>query len=116
MVDDDFVKANKLYLCTEKGALLHAKSLNTDRAWEVYDYLVDFYFWAKENTEPDVRRKDSTSKKTELAMKPQELSVEDVKQMGMNRRIIIKESDTILSSVKRWENGFIKYRKGVPFI
>lgn len=34
-------------------------------------------------------------------MKPQELSVEDVKQMGMNRRIIIKESDTILSSVKR---------------
>lgn len=93
--------ARVLYLWTEKGALLHAKSLNTDRAWEVYDYLVDFYFRAKENTEPVVRRKDSTSKKTELAMKPQELSVEDVKQMGMNRRIIIKESDTILSSVKR---------------
>lgn len=37
-----------LYLWTEKGALLHAKSLNTDRAWEVYDYLVDFYFRAKE--------------------------------------------------------------------
>ena len=33
-----------LYLWTEKGALLHAKSLNTDKAWEVYDYLVDFYF------------------------------------------------------------------------
>ena len=32
---------NKLYLWTEKGALLHAKSLNTDKAWEVYDYLVD---------------------------------------------------------------------------
>ena len=30
-----------LYLWTEKGALLHAKSLNTDKAWEVYDYLVD---------------------------------------------------------------------------
>lgn len=37
-----------LYLWTEKGALLHAKSLNTDKAWEVYDYLVDFYFRAKE--------------------------------------------------------------------
>lgn len=35
---------NKLYLWTEKGAFLHAKSLNTDRAWEVYDYLVDSYF------------------------------------------------------------------------
>lgn len=40
--------ANKLYLWTEKGALLHAKSLNTDKAWEVYDYLVDHYFRAKE--------------------------------------------------------------------
>lgn len=37
-----------LYLWTEKGALLHAKSLNTDKAWKAYDYLVDFYFRAKE--------------------------------------------------------------------
>lgn len=35
---------NRLYLWTEKGAFLHAKSLGTDRAWEVYDYLVDSYF------------------------------------------------------------------------
>lgn len=41
-------KISKLYLWTEKGALLHAKSLNTDKAWEVYDYLVDFYFRVKE--------------------------------------------------------------------
>ena len=34
----------KLYLWTEKGAFLHAKSLNTDKAWEVYDHLVDTYF------------------------------------------------------------------------
>lgn len=34
--------AKSLYLWTEKGALLHAKSLNTDKAWEVYEYLVDF--------------------------------------------------------------------------
>lgn len=39
--------AKVLYLWTEKGALLHAKSLNTDKAWEVYDHLVDFYFRAK---------------------------------------------------------------------
>ena len=37
---------NKLYLWTERGALLHAKSLNTDRAWEVYDRLVETYFRA----------------------------------------------------------------------
>jgi len=34
----------KIYLWTESGALLHAKSLNTNKAWEVYMYLVDFYF------------------------------------------------------------------------
>lgn len=40
--------AKSLYLWTEKGALLHAKSLNTDKAWEVYDMLVDTYFRAKQ--------------------------------------------------------------------
>ena len=45
----DLVKKNapSLYLWTEKGALLHAKSLNTDKAWEVYDFLVDSYFRPK---------------------------------------------------------------------
>ena len=43
-----FKYAKSLYLWTEKGALLHAKSLNTDKAWEVYDYLVDYYFRAEE--------------------------------------------------------------------
>ncbi|WP_369354220.1 ORF6C domain-containing protein [Lysinibacillus capsici] len=40
------VKKNtsSLYLWTEKGAWLHAKSLNTDRAWEAYELLVDEYY------------------------------------------------------------------------
>lgn len=41
---DESSRINKLYLWTEKGAFLHAKSLNTDKAWEVYDRLVDEYF------------------------------------------------------------------------
>ncbi|MCM1226149.1 MAG: phage antirepressor KilAC domain-containing protein [Clostridium sp.] len=40
-------KIRILYLWTEKGALLHAKSLNTDKAWEVYDFLVENYFNGK---------------------------------------------------------------------
>jgi hypothetical protein len=39
---------SSLMLWTEKGALLHAKSLNTDKAWEVYGELVDTYFRAKQ--------------------------------------------------------------------
>lgn len=41
---DSLKNAKTLYLWTEKGAFLHAKSLNTDTAWEVYDRLVDSYF------------------------------------------------------------------------
>lgn len=41
-------KIRKLYLWTEKGALLHAKSLGTDEAWDMYDILVDTYFKAQE--------------------------------------------------------------------
>ncbi|MDT2901099.1 ORF6C domain-containing protein [Lactococcus lactis] len=40
--------ANQLYLWTEKGALLHAKSLGTDEAWDMYDILVDIYFKVQE--------------------------------------------------------------------
>lgn len=41
---DVLPNVNTLYLWTEKGAFLHAKSLNTDAAWEVYERLVDSYF------------------------------------------------------------------------
>jgi len=44
-------RTSHIYLWTEKGALLHAKSLNTDKAWEVYDYPADFYFRARERPE-----------------------------------------------------------------
>lgn len=55
-------RTSHLYLWTEKGALLHAKSLNTDKVWQVYDYLVDFYFRAKEN-EPEIPEKKVPEKK-----------------------------------------------------
>lgn len=62
-IDDNLKYAHNLYLWIEKGALLHAKSLNTDKAWEVYDYLVDFYFRVQGQQEekasvPSCRKKD----------------------------------------------------------
>lgn len=41
-------KARSLILWTEKGAARHAKSLNTDEAWSVYEQLEDTYFAVKE--------------------------------------------------------------------
>jgi len=39
--------AKAIYLWTERGAFLHAKSLNTDKAWEVYDDLIEHYFQSR---------------------------------------------------------------------
>jgi hypothetical protein len=58
---DVSLKLNKLYLWTERGALLHAKSLNTDKAWEVYDRLVETYFRARESA-PQMSDKDKRLK------------------------------------------------------
>lgn len=43
-IDDNLKFAPFLYLWTKKGAWLHAKSLNTDSAWEAYEALVDDYY------------------------------------------------------------------------
>lgn len=45
---DGLKNAKTIYLWTERGAFLHAKSLNTDKAWEVYDSLVEHYFQSRE--------------------------------------------------------------------
>ena len=45
---DSSIKAKRMYLWTQRGALLLAKSINTDVAWEAYERLVDFYFEKKE--------------------------------------------------------------------
>lgn len=50
--DDTLKYASILYLWTEKGAWLHAKSLNTDQAWDAYEMLVDEYYSIKENVIP----------------------------------------------------------------
>jgi transcriptional regulator with PAS, ATPase and Fis domain len=43
-IDSSLKHAHTIYLWTEKGAFLHAKSLNTDKAWNAYSQLVDDYF------------------------------------------------------------------------
>lgn len=50
------IKAPKLYLWMERGALLLAKSINTDIAWKAYERLVDFYFEVKEEFNPPIEK------------------------------------------------------------
>ena len=95
-----FKYAKSLYLWTEKGALLHAKSLNTDKAWEVYEYLVDFYFRVKEETKPvpksyrELREVALSEKK--LVGKPPMMTVVDV-----------PENPKILGAIKKLQDDLI---------
>lgn len=43
-IDSQLKHSHTLYLWTEKGTWMHAKSLNTDKAWSAYESLVDDYF------------------------------------------------------------------------
>ncbi|MBE5213275.1 ORF6N domain-containing protein [Pectobacterium sp. A535-S3-A17] len=53
-----------LMLWTERGAARHAKMLETDQAWEVFEKLEDFYFSQREKRveEPARKTKQSTAK------------------------------------------------------
>lgn len=75
-IHDNLKYAHIAYFWTEKGALLHAKSLNTDKAWEVYDYLVDYYFRAEEQKK--VSTPVETKKVPVIESKPYTREVVDV--------------------------------------
>lgn len=47
-------KTRSLLLWTERGAARHAKMLETDQAWEVFEKLEDCYFNQKINTPPQI--------------------------------------------------------------
>ncbi|WP_421692529.1 ORF6N domain-containing protein [Xenorhabdus bovienii] len=57
-------RARSLTLWTERGAARHAKMLDTDQAWNVFEKLEDFYFNQKE-AEP-VAAKTTTQDRTPL--------------------------------------------------
>lgn len=49
LLEDNLKYAPILYLWTEKGTLRHAKILDTDKAWEVYEKLEETYFRVQNN-------------------------------------------------------------------
>lgn len=58
-------KSSHLILWTERGAARHAKMLETNRAWDVYELLEDCYFTQKEKIEAP-RKKTTVDERTPL--------------------------------------------------
>jgi hypothetical protein len=78
-IDDSLKHAKHIFLWTVQGALLHAKSLNTDQAWEAYSALVDDYF----------RKADQLQRANIPSQPPQE--IEDILIMSLQAQKELKQ-------------------------
>lgn len=121
-IDNQLKFATKLYLWTEKGAWLHAKSLNTDEAWEAYERLVDEYYNVKENAiniqmlSPQLQALVSL----ELRQKQLEKELEEAKKQVtavQHRLDNIDRIDTIGDLRQRLNRMIQRYahQNGIPF-
>ncbi|EAX5651136.1 ORF6N domain-containing protein [Salmonella enterica] len=97
-------KARSLILWTERGAARHAKMLETDQAWEVFEKLEDCYFSQKN---PSVRVSRQKSYDTRVLC---------YQQSGVTVSTILLRDDDIVISLESWlelarANGWFVIRK-----
>lgn len=104
-------RASSVYLWTESGALMHAKSLNTDEAWEVYEKLVETYFRAK-NLDKQLK---SLSPQLQLLinMEIKQKQLEQEIKITKNRVSEIKE--TIINRNDDWRKDVNKKLRKIGF-
>lgn len=81
---------NLLYLWTKRGAARHAKMLNTDRAWEVFEALEDNYFnrpaVAVELETLAVEREKIVVEREKLALERDKFNVENSEETKLFKR------------------------------
>lgn len=128
-------RASSLYLWTEKGALLHAKSLNTDKAWEVYDLLVENYFRQRIQNNVDSYMIDDPVKRAErwieeqkekqqllTTVAVQEQQIQELKPKASYYDLVLNCSDLLSTSViakdygksAKWLNAYL-HEHGIQF-
>lgn len=117
---------NKLYLWTEKGAWLHAKSLNTDQAWDAYEMLVDEYYNVKQTQidtsqlSPELQMFkqifDSVAR-TQLKQQEQDKRLDAVEKKQDNIKEVLslnptewkKKVNKIINAIAQSQGGFQAY-------
>ncbi|QII50699.1 ORF6N domain-containing protein [Bacillus paralicheniformis] len=117
---------NKLYLWTEKGAWLHAKSLNTDQAWDAYEMLVDEYYNVKQTQidtsqlSPELQMFkqifDSVAR-TQLKQQEQDKRLDAVEKQQENMKEVLslnptewkKKVNKIINAIAQSQGGFQAY-------
>ncbi len=89
-----------IYIWTEIGALLHAKSLNTDIAWNVYEELIESYFLSRA---PQKTQLDVSVLSTELQMFKQlwdSMAQQEIQNMEIHERQVLLENKILLQEKK----------------
>ncbi|EIN9311386.1 ORF6N domain-containing protein [Salmonella enterica] len=100
-------KVRSLILWTERGAARHAKMLETDQAWEVFEKLEDCYFSQKQpattrQVEPAVDMLN-----IDILIQIRDGNVKDIRQIGPD--MFIGKVDQILRGLR--ESGWIVIKR-----
>ncbi|ELJ3696679.1 ORF6N domain-containing protein [Salmonella enterica] len=100
-------KTRSLILWTERGAARHAKMLETDQAWEVFEKLEDCYFSQKQpattrQVEPAVDMLN-----IDILIQIRDGNVKDIRQIGPD--MFIGKVDQILRGLR--ESGWIVIKR-----
>lgn len=90
-IDPNLKFTSILYLWTEKGAWLHAKSLSTDKAWDAYEMLVDDYYRMQHQIKP-------LSEKEQL-MAAMKLTLDANKEIGEIKSEIVELRDKVENQI-----------------
>lgn len=90
-IDPNLKFASILYLWTEKGAWLHAKSLSTDKAWDAYEMLVDDYYRMQQQIKP-------LSEKEQL-MAAMKLTLDANKEIGEIKSEIVELREKVENQI-----------------
>ncbi|MGI2329696.1 ORF6N domain-containing protein [Planococcus sp. YIM B11945] len=92
-IDPTLKYASVLYLWTEKGAWLLAKSINSDQAWDAYEMLVDEYYRMQSQLKP-LSEKEQLLASMRLTIEMAN-EVEDVKKEVTEIRSMVENQITL---------------------
>ena len=113
-------KSPNLYLLSERGYAKLLKILEDDKAWEIYDQLVDTYFNMRSeldtsNLSPELQMFNGLFKslaKQELATKQLESKVDSISEIvAVNTVDWRKDTRQLINAVAKTQGGFSAYQE-----
>ncbi|EBX4347087.1 ORF6N domain-containing protein [Salmonella enterica subsp. enterica serovar Halle] len=100
-------RAKHLILWTERGAARHAKMLETDQAWEVFEKLEDCYFSQKHPVPTRQVEAVVDMLNIDLLIQIRDGNVKDIRQVGSD--MFVGKVDQILNGLR--ESGWIVIKR-----